>query len=49
MTTNYKGYKIIALDGTLRGRLHIQGPKLNEVIHGGGLKFAVRWIDAVKS
>lgn len=48
MTTNYKGYKITTLDGTLQGRLHIKGPKLNEIIYGGGLKCAALWIDSVK-
>lgn len=45
LTTRYKNHKIVALDGTLSGRLHISGPKVNEVLHGGGLEAAIKWID----
>lgn len=45
MITNYKGHKLIALDGSLKGRIHIYGPKCNIVIYGGGLEAVMKWID----
>lgn len=45
LTTRYKNHKIIALDGTLSGRIHVIGPKVNEILHGGGLEAAIKWID----
>ena len=44
--TNYKSHKIVALDGSLKKRLQIVGPKINHIIHGGGLKVAILWIDS---
>ena len=43
---NYKNHKIVALDGSIKGRIHVFGPKVNEILLGGGLEAAMKWIDA---
>lgn len=42
--TNYKGHRITYLDGNSKGRVLVQGPKVNRIFQGGGLSTIAKWL-----